>query len=1372
MAEAGWWDETWLYRRAINLENSTGTATNAQIKIFDGEDLSALVTAGKLQSSLSDLRFTDFGGNLLQYYIEDDTNASAEVWILIPSIPNEDSTIFMYYGNSSASSASSTAWMADIGGETSLFGDYRIHAFLDVGESTYTNFRERGVEHLIVAGGGGGGSRHGGGGGAGGIVQNINGTPLLITPQSYNIIVGDGGQGASAGSSSSDSTNGNNSSAFGKTAIGGGKGTSTATPGSGGSGGGSRGNNTYSSGGDGIAGQGNRGGRGNSGGSMMGGGGGGYSEPGKDADVPNEGNGGGGFNASTFFGTNYGEGGWFAGGGGGGNSTGAQGGQGGGGDGGGPEGASQDGVAGTGGGGGAGGMTGSTNYPGKAGGSGIVLVRYQSNVDTPTNITIGSPSATEEISPGPVAYWKFDEGSGTTAHDSSGQGNDGILVNGPTWQIEEHCINGKCLYFDGNDGVTVADDEILNTTGVLSIILWVKPLNISGRIALLNRSSFSSTSNGYSFEIHDGNPTLVINGGRTAGSIQKCNESISTNEFSHVGWTRNNHGNNKLYINGKECTYESTINSEQISTNTTLGIGSKLGKQSLPPFTDYSNKNYNSPYTAGCWGGDAATITYYSTEGYNDLPYKKLTKTTGGTGGCYITEHSTFPIEDSKNYIISAWMKASQTVTLNGYAIDLNRASDNAYRTGTTPILNTSWQRVSWIYNSGLNHAGNYQSRQIIYVDNDLPLDVYWSDFQVEDTTGTGYIAPSLDFHGYLDEIKIYAYTRNEDQIKSDYIAGASSKGSAAVFGHKTETAQVTPISSKLVAHWRFDEGYGTTAYNSGFGGSDLVGTLGAGTSAPTWTNEGRVGKALSFDGGDYVQLTSSSLSFTQNTGSMTASAWVNINSLSGSDKIIFAVRDSGSVNWQIGKTTTSDSGKIRYYNGTSYDSNSQISVNQWAYVAVTVDGPGNSAKIYLNGKLDSTFSTNFGSDDGGNLFTIGSVLGSFFWPGLIDEVKIYNTALTPEEILQDYNQGMAAVMGQSSANTGSTAPAGSAAQEYCVPGSSDTCRPPVAEWKLDEKQGNTTYDTSGNNNEGTLFNSPTWRSSAFCKEGGCLEFDGGGNAVFISDNNSIKPTTGVTIQAWMKANSDLQKTIPGNLTPSMTIEGHGSSWVDAGYEWNGLAIYRNTVTNPDAFNNFGFRSTTSVNLNQSGEKYITLTFWVKITTDPGPMQGYINVYYTDATSQNHSWSYKPNPFNNANYLNKWTRVTSTVALNSSKTPQRIQRWYVYKDNASQGQMDVAGIQIEQSQYSTSPDALTKNGSYGIDINTTTAFARINSNTIIAENINGGQFNHVSLTHDGSTQKLYVNGHLKNIGLLKREYHQQHKRFQYWRISRWISRQR
>ena len=49
-------------------------------------------------------------------------------------------------------------------------------------------------------------------------------------------------------------------------------------------------------------------------------------------------------------------------------------------------------------------------------------------------LTVATPTITPDITPtGLVAYWKFDEGSGTTAADSSGNGNTGTLINGPLW---------------------------------------------------------------------------------------------------------------------------------------------------------------------------------------------------------------------------------------------------------------------------------------------------------------------------------------------------------------------------------------------------------------------------------------------------------------------------------------------------------------------------------------------------------------------------------------------------------------------------------------------------------------------------------------------------------------------------------------------------------------------------------------------------------------------------------------------------------------------------------------------------------------------------------------------------------------------------
>jgi hypothetical protein len=266
---------------------------------------------------------------------------------------------------------------------------YRVHTFTTVGDNEITVLGGGEVEYLIVAGGGGGGSRHGGGGGAGGVKTSFGSIPITLFSQVYSIEIGAGGSGAVSGPGTI-GNKGNNSSAFDIVADGGGAGSSGGTFNTlqnGGSGGGSRGNSTVN-GGSGTLGQGKNGGSGvtqnqpvNYG---LGGGGGGFLQDGTNgnANMGFKGRGGNGFDASSFLGTSFGDNGWFAGGGGSGSTdvpteAGNIGGLGGGGNGN-TEGSnnSTGGVDGTGGGGAGGGHGSGGNYPGRPGGSGIVIIRY------------------------------------------------------------------------------------------------------------------------------------------------------------------------------------------------------------------------------------------------------------------------------------------------------------------------------------------------------------------------------------------------------------------------------------------------------------------------------------------------------------------------------------------------------------------------------------------------------------------------------------------------------------------------------------------------------------------------------------------------------------------------------------------------------------------------------------------------------------------------------------------------------------------------------------------------------------------------------------------------------------------------------------
>ncbi|MFH0797479.1 MAG: LamG domain-containing protein [Candidatus Omnitrophota bacterium] len=72
---------------------------------------------------------------------------------------------------------------------------------------------------------------------------------------------------------------------------------------------------------------------------------------------------------------------------------------------------------------------------------------------------------------GLVGYWKFDEGEGTTARDSSGKGNDGTIY-GATWTRKGQ--SGSALFFDGESYVDCGKDKSLDITGEFTIEVWVK----------------------------------------------------------------------------------------------------------------------------------------------------------------------------------------------------------------------------------------------------------------------------------------------------------------------------------------------------------------------------------------------------------------------------------------------------------------------------------------------------------------------------------------------------------------------------------------------------------------------------------------------------------------------------------------------------------------------------------------------------------------------------------------------------------------------------------------------------------------------------------------------------------------------------------
>jgi hypothetical protein len=209
------------------------------------------------------------------------------------------------------------------------------------------------------------------------------------------------------------------------------------------------------------------------------------------------------------------------------------------------------------------------------------------------------------------------------------------------------------------------------------------------------------------------------------------------------------------------------------------------------------------------------------------------------------------------------------------------------------------------------------------------------------------------------------------------------------------------PPDSDLVADWHLDAGSGTTAVDSSGNGND--GTL---VNNPTWVN-GKVGKGLCFDGtNDYVDCgQDTSLKIT---GAITVEAWVK---WSGDGNQYFVTK-SGSSGYRSYDLSGNEDGTVEFRvggadcNTIKSSGRTSIPVGEWVYLVGTYE-PSRYVRLFVNGALakESTTSVPASQGENGLSWCIGAREGSRGWfDGIIDEVKIYNGALSAEEIRANYD--------------------------------------------------------------------------------------------------------------------------------------------------------------------------------------------------------------------------------------------------------------------------------------------------------------------------------------------------------------------------------
>jgi hypothetical protein len=238
------------------------------------------------------------------------------------------------------------------------------------------------------------------------------------------------------------------------------------------------------------------------------------------------------------------------------------------------------------------------------------------------------------------------------------------------------------------------------------------------------------------------------------------------------------------------------------------------------------------------------------------------------------------------------------------------------------------------------------------------------------------------------------------------YTGTVTINGGAA--GTKTVSVSfaVTAPATGLVGAWGFEESTGTTTADAS--GKGNTGTI----NGPVRTTSGKFGSALTFDGiNDWVTVNdSASLDLTTGmtvegwaypTAAGSASVWRAMAIKETANGLAWGLYPFGDAGLPSGHALTSSE---QWARGTS-----ALPLNAWSHVAVTYDGT--TIRMYVNGTQVGTKAQT------GSLRVSSQPLrfgGDALWPewfqGRLDEIRVYNRALTTAEIQGDMGRAVSSL--------------------------------------------------------------------------------------------------------------------------------------------------------------------------------------------------------------------------------------------------------------------------------------------------------------------------------------------------------------------------
>lgn len=710
-----------------------------------------------------------------------------------------------------------------------------------------------------------------------------------------------------------------------------------------------------------------------------------------------------------------------------------------------------------------------------------------------SSTNLGSAKTDNNLSNGLVGYWKFDESSGT-ASDSSGNNNNAV-------------ISGTNNYGPGKFGNAFRSgvgttNLVTNPSFETNIASWSYQNIVAGTATNTNTKSLF------------GNYSLMITRsvGSSEANVYNTLSGLTANTvYYYSAWAWANTSSTACIF-----TYNSTTNLSPVC-HSGSGKWERIGGTFTSSATgtvqlrlSHSNySNLNNVYFDGVQVELGSTQTHYvdgsmgtgtSWLGTANASVSVRTSSSGFVNNSTSLDISTNQISYGTWIYLQEYDKTYNVVfQKNGFNDGYRMVIDSIGRavleigcslggvTNTIGIipLNT-WTHVFLTYDGQKINS---------YINGQLNSTTNYNRNLVATSTGISFGPTEYpNISGFFDELRIYNRALTPAEISQLY---------------NFDPNQINTIK-KPIAYYKLDENNGSNIFDSS--GNNNHGIFGVGDSSPSWT-DGKIKKSVFFGGGDYIDISNTNFQnkFTQ-ANDFTISSWIKINTL-GSNNPIVGQQSNSYMNFFI----NSSSRLCLSLDDGSVCSNQSVETNSWQHVVVTYKGTDSSQQVYLylNGNLiGSGIEPDDASPSTSQLY-IGYE-NRFFnsFNGSIDEIKIYNSALNQNEILQDYNQGSAIVFGTTTQTIGNT----TTSLEYCIPGDTSHCTSPIIEYNFEENNGTTTKNSIENNYNGTLIGSPVWTTGKN-SSGSSLKFNG---TTDYLDIGTIPSLSVFSVEAWIKAGTDI----------------------------------------------------------------------------------------------------------------------------------------------------------------------------------------------------------------------------------------------------------